>query len=550
MKQIIHTILLIVLLSMVGIECSAHDFVATNANGVPIYYKRISDTEVEVSYRGSDVSTFTNEYTGDVVVPKTVTYEGVTYSVTCIGAEAFMNCNVTSVSIPYGVTQIKGYAFYRCSALTSVTIPNSVTMINGYVFYGCRAMTSITIPNGVIYIGGSAFKSCSGLTSITIGNGVTYIDNNAFDGTAWYNNQADGLVYAGFVAYKYKGTMPGNTSVTLKDGTLGIADSAFRGCTGLTSVTIPNSVTIIGGNAFRDCSGLTSVTIPNGVTHIDGAAFYGCSGLTSVTIGNTVTNIGSAAFSGCSGLTSITIPNCVKRIYDRAFYGCSGLTSITIPNSVTNIGPHAFFGCSGLTSVTIGNSVTSIGVEAFSGCSSLNTIKVGSGNMKYDSRNNCNALIETETSILILGSNNATIPNGVIYIGDGAFYGYTGLTSITIPYCVTSIGSFAFENCTGLTSVTSLATNPPTCGYQTFQGINQSACRLKVPEASIDLYKAADQWKDFYNIEATAINAPTVDNGGVTYQYYDLNGQQLLQPCKGVNIVKSSDGKTSKVVVK
>ena len=275
-----------------------------------------------------------------------------------------------------------------------------------------------------------------------------------------------------------------------------IGNSAFSDCSGLTSVTIGNSVTSIGINAFWHCSGLTSVTIPSSVTSIGINAFRGCTGLTSVTIPNSVTSIGYCAFHECRSLTSVTIPNSVTSIGDFAFYYCTGLTSVivengntvydsrdncnaiietatntliagckntTIPNSVTSIGNCAFEGCTGLTSLTIPNSVTSIGEYAFYGCTGLTSV---------------------------------TIPNSVTSIEYAAFSSCTGLTSLTIPNSVTSIGSWAFVSCSGLTSITCEATTPPTLGSSVFMDVDKSI-PLYVPAQSVDLYKAADQWKEF-----------------------------------------------------
>ncbi len=253
-------------------------------------------------------------------------------SVTEIGGSAFKNCTgLTSVTIPNSVTSIGSTAFSGCTGLTSVTfnatnckspgrtfeawfkdcpltslvigndvksipnclayyqtrlktvtIPNSVTEIGWSAFDGCTALTSVTIPNSVTKIGSGAFEGCTGLTSVTIPNSVTKIGGSAFEDTPWYNNQPDGVVYIGKVAYKFKGEMGSGTAINIKKGTVSISDWAFEGCTGLTSVTIPNSVTTIGSSAFRGCTGLTSVTIGNSVTEIGVSAFYGCTGLKTV----------------------------------------------------------------------------------------------------------------------------------------------------------------------------------------------------------------------------------------------------------------------------
>ena len=183
------------------------------------------------------------------------------------------------------------------------------------------------------------------------------------------------------------------------------------------------------------------------VTTIGSSAFGGCSRLTSIAIPNSVRSIGEWAFDGCSGLTYVTIGNSVKSIGNNAFKYCSGLTSISIPNSVKSIGNSTFYGCSGLTSVTIPNSVTSIGRCVFSKCSGLESIIIEDGNIVYDSRDNCNAIIETETNTLISGCKNTVIPNSVTSIGGRAFSECSGLISINIPNNIKSIGYGAFAEC-------------------------------------------------------------------------------------------------------
>ena len=421
-----------------------------------IYYNFIGNNQVEVTCYSSF-----GFYSGDVTIPSSVTYNNVTYSVTSIGFQAFRDC----------------------IGLTSVTIPNSVTSIGSYVFYGCSGLTSVTIPNSVTSIGFGAFSYCSGLTSIIVEAGNTHYDSR---------NNCNAIIET-----STNSLIAGCMNTVIPNSVTSIGSEAFPGCSGLTSVTIPNSVTSIGSGAFYDCSGLTSVTIPNRVTSIGFGAFYGCSGLTSVTIPNSMTSIGSGAFYGCSGLTSVTIPNSVTSIGSYAFSGCSGLTSVTIPNSVTSIDQYAFENCSSLTSVTIpkvamplssyfpnspitdvtiADGVDSIFSNAFhwynltsvafpssvkyiesgtlNGFSNLSSLTVEANNAKYDSRNNCNAIIETATNKLLYGSNSTIIPNGVTSIETNAFSGLNGLTSVTIPNSVTSIGSSAFSDCSGLTSVT------------------------------------------------------------------------------------------------
>ena len=400
----------------------------------------------------------------------------------------------TSITIPNGVMAIPSFAFYNCTGLTSVTIPDSVTNIGSYAFEGCTGLTSVTIPDSVTSIGKDAFSDCAGLTSVTIGNSVTSIGSYAFSNCT------------------------GLTSVTIGNSVTSIGNGAFYNCTGLTSVTIPDSVTSIGDHAFFNCTGLTSVTIGNSVTSVGENAFSGCTGLTSVTIPDSVTSIGSYAFSGCSSIESITIPFVGAKAgvtssdtyqypfgyifgtshYDGgvattqyyygnstssttsetyyipsslksvtvtggnilygAFYGCTGLTSITIPDSVTSIGDYAFYNCSGLTSITIPDGVASIGKHAFYNCSGLTSVHISdiakwcaTSFGDYDANPLMYAHDLYVNGVLV---KDLIIPDSVTEIGDYAFNGCSGLTSVTIPASVTRIGNYAFNGCTGLTSAT------------------------------------------------------------------------------------------------
>ncbi len=483
------------LLLICSVVVTAHDF---EADGIFYMITDNINKTVEVVYKGSSYNEYSDEYTGVVIIPETVTYSSRTYSVTSIG----------------------GNAFYGCSGLTSIEIPSSVTSIGSYAFYGCSGLTSIEIPNSVTSIGGSAFKSCSGLTSVKIPNSVTIIKYDAFyhctaikevhisDLSAWCNIDFGGyssnpLGHAKAENLYLNGTMI--TKLVIPDDVTSIRNYAFSGCSSLTSIEIPSSVKSIGGDAFSGCSGLTSIEIPNSVTGIGSYAFQSCSGLTSIIIGNGVKSIGSYAFYGCSGLTSIEIPSSVTSIGEKAFYDCvnlktvnnfSGLSiskrssnngyvayyadyvinapngsiegdfvfaevygkntlkqylgeggALTLPADYKGedyvIGENAFSGNTSIISIEIPNSVTSIGEKTFYDCSGLKSIEIPSSvtSIGVDAFYRCSGLKSIE------------IPSSVTSIGEDAFYGCFGLTSIIIGNGVTSIGLNAFYGCYNIKTV-------------------------------------------------------------------------------------------------
>ena len=510
-----------------------------------IYYKIISSTNktVAVTYCGSSYDTYSNEYSGAVTIPESVTYNGNTYSVTSIGYEAFRNCSsLTSVEIPNSVTSIGYDAFRNCSSLTSVEIPNSVTSIGFSAFSHCSSLTSVKIPNSVTSIGSSAFSYCDGLISVEIPNSVTSIEAYAFSYCSSLTSVVIGnsVTSIGFSAFSHCSSL---TSVVIGNSVTSIGVLAFSCCDGLTSVEIPNSVTSIGSSAFYGCSSLTSVEIPNSVTSIGESAFGGCPSLTSIvvaednaiydsrdncnaiietqtntliagcsetTIPNSVTSIGISAFYNCSSLTSVVIPNSVTSIGDAAFQSCRGLTSMEIPNSVTSIGENAFSDCSSLTSVVIPNSVTSIGNSAFRYCYSLTSVEIPNSVTSIGNETflGCSRLtsVEIPNSVTSIGDEafkrcsrltSVEIPNSVTSIGENAFSDCSSLTSVVIPNSVTSIGISAFQSCSSLTSV-EIPNSVTSIGISAFQSCS-SLTSVVIPNSVTSIGKDAFSGTAWYN---------------------------------------------------
>ena len=542
MKHSILRKLMLIAVLLTSSHAFAYDF---EVDG--IYYNIISEASLNAEVTRGDYF-----YSGKISIPSRVTYDNTTYS----------------------VTKITSYAFKDCRDLASITIPSSITSIETSTFRFCSSLTSVSLPYTLTHIGSNAFYGCSSLASITIPSSVESIGSGAFLYTGWYDNQVDGVLYLNNCCLGYKGNLSGDLSLSY--GTRLIADKALSNSE-LTSATIPSTVKTIGEYAFCDNRNLTSVTIPNSVTNIGISTFENCTNLCDLTLGNSVTTIGERAFANCFELTSLTIPSSVTSIGRDAFApmpkvnsiivesgntiydsrgNCNaiietatnnlvvGCSATTIPNSVKSIESGAF--TLYLASIlTIPSSVTNINLGAFQVCPALTTIIVEEGNPIYNSRNNCNAIIETATNTLIKGCNNTIIPNSVTYIGKiaflncegltsiaipnsvtsigrSAFEGCSGLTNITIPNSVTSIGDYAFNNCSGLTSIV-LGKSIASIGYNAFymstkiieiESLNPTApnisysfdyslydkAKVRVPVGALESYQNAEGWKDFKNI--------------------------------------------------
>lgn len=439
-----------------------------------------------------------------IIIPNTVTQIGtrprVSGEVSYLG-HCFANCtSLTSIVIPDNVQYISVYAFDGCTGLTDVTIGKSITTlfakirtINYPIFSNCDNITSLTW--NAVNCANVGNMNTSNIEQLTIGPDVQTLPSNFLT-----DSKITSLTWNA-VNCPSNGNM--NTA-NIEQVTIGpdvqILPNNFLKESKINDITLPNSVTKIGDYAFMNCKGLTEFAVPNSVTDIGRAAFYGCENLTKVItssieawctirfdswasnpvlyaghlflndqeiidliIPETIDTIKYSTFAYCTGIKSVMIPNSVTCIGDDAFYGCTSMTSVLIPNSVTSIGREAFSNCTVLADVTIPNSVTTIGGAAFEGCLALTdfvlpnsvtelgsnpidyctgllSISVEEGNPVYDSRDKCNAIIETATNTLISGCQNTTIPRSVNSIAPFAFYGCENLTSIFIPNTVTSIG--------------------------------------------------------------------------------------------------------------
>jgi len=466
---------------MVSSSVLAYDFVLDG-----IYYNKKSDITVEVTYKNLDEG----NYTGDIVIPNEINYNGETYKVTAISDWAFSRCSgLKSVTIPFSVESIGNGIFKNCnveklvvhskdigekwfvnSPIKELVIGNEVETIGEKSFQCCNGLTSIVVPNNVVSIGGWAFESCKGLISIEIGDGVIEIGEFCFSFCERLSN------------------------LKIGDNVKHIGRNAFDYCKGLSSVIIPNSVTTIDERAYNHCTSLSSVVIGDGVVDIGTEAFIGCDNLSTLIFGNHVQNIGDFAFCKCISLHSVVLPNNVLAIGNGAFYGCKEIAAIDLPNNLLKIGWEAFEGCEKLQNIEIPNSVDSIGGHCFKDCSSLMSVTIGKG-IQYINGNvfeGCGNLVSATILCPIVGSwfrysslKEIVFGNEVTTIEEIAFRGCNGLSSVSLPNSVTSIGNGAFWNCKGLTTI-KLGNKTASIGSFAFENCGKLAS-LVIPDSVVSI---------------------------------------------------------------
>lgn len=512
-------LLLLLIISTFPRIVNAYDFAVENDEGITFYYERFGESEGNVMVVRGEI-----QYEGDILIPSTVTYEGVNYAVTKIGDQAFMGfSDIISITMPASITIIGTQAFDSDLQLTSVSFSENIKTIGESAFSGCKALKKVVLPPLLTYLDKKVFQNCSELEEIVLPSSLKTINNSDYDNS----NPFGGCTKLKKVVVE---NLESWLSITLYGSTQPFYDyHLYLGEEELKDLVIPIGITSINNNAFRNCTGLESITIPNHVTSIGRNAFNGCGKIKALNIEGSTTSFGSYALSGLypqtirvpsidywmnsvspnimangnsifrydlyvdGGLVeNLVIPDGVTTVQERAFSGCTSLKTLSFSYTTTSIGYLAFGYCSGLESVTIRNGIASLGESAFSSCENLKTIVLPSSIAEISPFcfSGCTSLktIDIPNGVTrICGSafsgctslEEVNIPNSVTEIGgdynsydnwkeNRVFFGCTSLQSIEIPNSVEYIGSFSFYQCSNLTTV-KLSDNLKYISRQCFQ---------------------------------------------------------------------------------
>lgn len=427
-------------------------------------------------------------FSGDLVIPATVTKDGMEYPVRYIYQGAFeYGADFTSVTIPDSVRGIGDYAFYECAQITNIVVPASVKNVGEFAFAKCTALTNLTLAVGLEDIGKAAFSGCSLLMDIRIPQSVTHIGAQAFDQTGWLTSELPNSIAALPIlesedrcAIVWTGPEQPRSTVSLNGYRL-VADEAFKGLSEIRGLMIGSRLQYVGNQAFSGCSSLSEIksdedaSIPSHVKQVGDGAFANCAALEELTVASPATAFGEGVFEGASiktvtgwrsdlgvngeNLETVVFADGVTEIPAGAFEGGS-LESVTIPEGVTAIGARAFANSEKLKTVVLPESLKTIGEEAFAGCTSLEQINVPS-NVESIGRDAFEGSPAGEGTLIgwtpergAIGEGVTTvvIADGVTEIPDNAFAG-SNIKSVSIPSSVKRIGYRAFAGCHGLTTV-------------------------------------------------------------------------------------------------
>ena len=455
------------------------------------------------------------------------------------------------LTLPNSVKYIGASAFANCKKLTGVILGSGVVRLGQDAFNGCAALTGVYLGeydrisgglgrSSLTEIGKYAFSNCTSLAAAEIPGSVKQIGMRAFRNTAIYNN-AEREAYAGnwLVDCKNNGSYG---TVSVKDGTVGIADAAFYECKGITAVVIPDSVRVIGVSAFSGCKALESVVLPAELTEIQDYTFYHCDELALPELPVTLIRIGKSAFYKCRLVSEtdegeenrLVIPAGVREIGPFAFYGCTytytdrataeqkdgGMDILILGNGVVTVGERAFSGIVTLRQVTIGSGVRSLGDKAFYKCTGLRAVTFGESLQTIGSKAfyGCSALeaVSLPATVTEIGSYAfyrciaiASLElGGTVRVGDSAFLGCVGIRQLILPDSLRVIGKQSFRGCVGLSSLVIPAT-VESVGAHAFYGCPNLTLFLEAEETPDGF---DERWNSAYR---PAVFGVTAENGTV-----------------------------------